>query len=158
MNNYNRLQSESNITFIQNGNIFLTEKQTLTVPVNLVGIMGAGLALSTKKLYPDVYEEYRDLCKKRRILQGTPYLLKYHYNRWFLLFPTKRHYQQRSKMEDLSDGLTWILEHAKDLNMNSIAFPALGCGLGGLDWKEVKPLMIEKLKSFEGKIEIYEPY
>ena len=151
-------RSGPEIEFITNGNIFLTEKKILTVPVNLQGVMGKGLALSVKKLYPDVYEVYRDLCSRQKISQGTPYLFKYKFERWFLFFPTKRRWQQRSQLIDIEQGLTWIQTNADNLNITSIAFPALGCGLGGLDWSEVKPVILERLANFKGEIEIYEPY
>ena len=40
------------------GDIFFTELQTVTIPVNLQGVMGKGLALHTKRKFPDVYVEY----------------------------------------------------------------------------------------------------
>ena len=146
------------INIITNGNIFLTEKQILTVPVNLQGVMGKGLALSVKKLYPEVYEMYCDLCRQHKISQGTPYLYKYRQERWFLFFPTKRNWQQRSRLIDIKQGLSWIQNNADNLNITSLALPALGCGLGGLDWTEVKPLILESLANFKGELEIYEPY
>jgi O-acetyl-ADP-ribose deacetylase (regulator of RNase III) len=43
------------------------------------------------------------------------------------------------------------------MGINSIAIPALGCGLGQLDWPTVKDLI---LKQFDGtgiEIDLYEP-
>lgn len=39
----------------------------------------------------------------------------------------------------------------------NIAIPKLGCGLGGLDWNKVRPLIVEKLSAIDGiNVEIYE--
>ena len=40
-------------------------------------------------------------------------------------------------------------------NIKSIAFPKLGCGLGGLDWKEVMPLIEHYLSKLDIDVEIY---
>lgn len=155
------MQNGSNGTqfvFIRNGNIFLTEQRILTVPVNLEGVMGKGLARDVKRLYQDVFEEYHEACRRKRITEGTPYLFKRDPTRWFLFFPTKRNWRQRSKIEDIKSGLQWIMTYQQDLKIHSLALPALGCGLGGLKWTDVKPLILEELKHFEGVVEIYEPY
>lgn len=144
--------------FISNGNIFLTEQRIFTVPVNIEGVMGKGLARDVKRLYPDVFEEYHEACRRRRIAVGTPYLFKYLPTRWFLFFPTKRKWRQRSLIEDIKSGLQWIMTYQQDLKIHSLALPALGCGLGGLKWEEVKPLILHELRHFEGVVEIYEPY
>lgn len=41
------------------------------------------------------------------------------------------------------------------LGANSIAFPKLGCGNGGLDWEEVRPLMEKYLSPLPLQILIY---
>ena len=142
---------------IKNGNMFLTTMKVVTIPVNLEGVMNDGLALATKRLYQDIYLEYKTVCDKGYLNRGTPYLYRYSGFRWFLLFPTKRQQDQLSNIDDIRDGLQWIIENQKNLFMSQIALPALGCGLGGLNWKDVKPIIIEGLSQFEGQIEIYEP-
>ena len=39
-------------------------------------------------------------------------------------------------------------EEIKSHNIHSIAIPALGCGLGGLDWLEVRPRIEKILEQF----------
>lgn len=43
-----------------------------------------------------------------------------------------------SKMEYVNLGLTDLVRVIRERGIKSIALPALGCGLGGLDWMEVK--------------------
>ena len=44
------------------------------------------------------------------------------------------------------------------LGIASIAFPALGCGNGGLSWNVVGPLMYQYLHDLEIDIVVYAPY
>ena len=165
-----------NISIVE-GDMFFSRMQTLTITVNCVGVMGKGLAATAKHRFPDVYVEYQDVCKKKRLKLGQPYLHKrqssvfdelsdeYLYleridnsdRTWFLLFPTKNHWRNKSKIEDIEAGLKWLCRNYKQENIESLAMPALGCGLGGLDWKEVGPLMCKYLSSIDIPVAIYLP-
>jgi O-acetyl-ADP-ribose deacetylase (regulator of RNase III) len=63
--------------------------------------------------------------------------------RYIINFPTKRHWRDNSRIEDIQSGLRALIEDVRRLGIRSIAVPPLGCGLGGLNWHDVRP-MIEK--------------
>lgn len=46
----------------------------------------------------------------------------------------------------------------QELGIQSIAFPPLGCGNGGLEWETVGPIMYQKLCHLPINIEIYAPF
>ena len=160
---------------LKKGDMFFSKMQTYTISVNTVGIMGKGLASRAKYQFPDVYVLYQDLCKQKKLKMGIPYLYKRSENfisslmeeefssvtknghRWFLLFPTKNHWREKSPMEGIERGLKWLVENYKELDISSIALPALGCGLGGLDWKDVGPLMCGYLSQTDLQSSIYLP-
>ena len=77
--------------------------------------------------------------------------------KWFLLFATKRHWRTNSRIEDIENGLKWLQENAIKEDIQSLAMPALGCALGGLNWTEVAPLMCKYLDGIGIPIEIYLP-
>ena len=58
----------------EDGNIFLTNYQTIVVTVNCVGVMGKGIALLAKHFSPDAYKYYRGLCEKDEMHMGEPVL------------------------------------------------------------------------------------
>src|SRR6185437_11467246 len=58
------------------GDMFFSNLQTLTVSVNLQGIMGKGLASRAKYQFPDVYVFYQDACRAKRITAIRPCLYK----------------------------------------------------------------------------------
>ena len=64
-----------NISLV-NGDMFFSDMQTLTVSVNLQGIMGKGLASRAKYQFPDVYVVYQDACRSKRITATKPCLYK----------------------------------------------------------------------------------
>ena len=160
------------------GDMFFSEMQTFTISVNTVGIMGKGLASRTKYQAPRVYVLYQNLCRQKKLKMGVPYLYKRSENfittlmedvssvssavtenghRWFLLFPTKNHWRENSPIAGIEKGLKWLVDNYKSQGIESLALPALGCGLGGLSWKEVGPLMCKYLKQMEIQSCIYLP-
>ena len=58
------------------GNLFFSRLQTVTIPVNIQGVLGTGLAMYTKQKFPDVYVAYQDACQSKRITATKPYLYK----------------------------------------------------------------------------------
>lgn len=148
------------IKFVK-GNLFDSDAEALVNTVNCVGVMGKGVALGVKKKYPNVYKVYKRACDIGQIkpgklltvptenLIGTQYIVN---------FPTKRHWRANSKIEDIKLGLPALVQEIKNLKLKSIAIPPLGCGNGGLDWNEVKPIMVDALSKLEDvDITIYEP-
>ncbi len=145
---------------IVDGDILSSNMQTLTVPVNTVGVMGKGLALQVKLQYPDVYAKYQWACRQGLLAMGKPYLYKPKANsvRWFLLFPTKRHWREGANLVGIEEGLRWLLANYKALGITSLAVPALGAGLGRLPWKSVGPLMCRYLAKLDIPVALYLPW
>ena len=171
-----RIKIGQNISLIDGGDIFFSELQTLTVTVNLQGVMGKGLALRAREQFPDVYVEYEKACRAKKITSAHPYIYKreasvidelmdlkpHNVNiknsmKWFLLFATKRHWRENSRIEDIENGLKWLQKNSKKEGIQSIAMPALGCALGKLHWKDVAPLMCKYLHEIDIPVEIYLP-
>ena len=58
------------------GDLLTASSQTLVNPVNTVGVMGKGIALQFKKQYPDMFVEYKRLCKAGDLNVGELMLWK----------------------------------------------------------------------------------
>lgn len=136
------------------GDIFKSPAQVIVNPVNTVGVMGKGLALSFKQRYPEMFTFYRAACEKKQFKIGK-LMLWYAPDHWILLFPTKENWRNPSKIEYIEKGLVKFVQTYADKNINSIAFPKLGCGNGELSWDDVKPLMEKYLKALPIDIYIY---
>jgi O-acetyl-ADP-ribose deacetylase (regulator of RNase III) len=137
------------------GDLFTTHCTTLVNPVNCVGVMGAGLAAEFKRRWLAMFEAYAQACKDQHVCPGRLFIYK-HGSPWVLCFPTKIQWQDPSKLEWIELGLKNFAALYTLLEITSIAFPALGCGLGGLAWQDVKPLM-DKYLDLPIHIEVYGP-
>ena len=139
-------------------NLFNSKCETLINTVNCVGVMGKGIALEFKKKYPQMYEEYVEKCKKNQVKPGIPYYYHDLFGNSIINFPTKDHWRSSSRIEYIVSGLDWIINNYKKIGITSIAIPPLGCGNGGLDWKQVGPIIYNKLKNLPIRIELYAPF
>jgi len=137
-----------------NGDLFEAKTQTIVNTVNCKGVMGKGLALEFKKRFPTMFLEYKKLYLEGKLIIGELHLYK-DKDYWILNFPTKNHWKSPSKLEYIEKGLKTFSEKYKEWGITSIAFPQLGCNLGGLDWSEVKPLMEKYLSSLDIDIIIF---
>lgn len=141
------------LTYIK-GDLFSSPAQVLVNTVNTVGVMGKGIALEFKNRYPEMFKAYQKECDNKNLDIGNLFLWK-DYEKWVLLFPTKKHWRSPSKIDYIKKGLEKFVHTYENLNIESIAFPRLGCGNGGLDWNDVKPIMEYYLKPIPIHIYIY---
>lgn len=127
--------------------IFESPAQAIVNTVNTVGVMGKGIALSYKKLYPDMYRQYRALCLDDKLKIGILHFYRTP-NKTVINFPTKQHWRQRSRIEYIHQGLARFVEVYAAYGIASVSFPQLGCGNGELDWdSQVQPVMEEYLST-----------
>ena len=140
------------------GNLFTSRAQTLVNTVNCVGIMGKGVAMEFKKAYPAMFEDYAERCERGQVRLGEPYLYHDLSGAMIVNFPTKDHWRSSSRLADIARGLDYFVAHAGEWGIESVAFPPLGCGNGGLEWSEVGPLIYSKLRHAAYSVEVYAPY
>jgi O-acetyl-ADP-ribose deacetylase (regulator of RNase III) len=128
-------------------NLFDSPAQTLVNTVNVVGVMGKGIAAEFKRRYPDMFEKYRQFCQQGSLTVGKLFLYK-SANKWVLNFPTKEHWRNPSRVEYIEEGLRKFAETYAEHGITSISFPQLGTGNGGLAWEGVvRPLMEQYLRT-----------
>ncbi|MVA72232.1 Appr-1-p processing protein [Agrobacterium vitis] len=137
----------------EKGDLFSQPAEALVNTVNCVGVMGKGVALEFKKRWPDNYKAYKRVCDAQELAPGRMFVFDrgqlFHEDgpRYIINFPTKDHWRAKSKIEYVSDGLDALVDEIKKRNISSIAMPPLGCGNGGLDWKDVRPLIETRLSA-----------
>lgn len=136
------------------GDIFTSPAQVIVNTVNIIGVMGKGIALSFKQAYPEMFQAYKKACESKTFKMGNLMLWR-EIDHWVLLFPTKENWRNPSKLEYIEQGLKKFADNYMKMGINSIAFPRLGCGNGGLNWQDVKPLMEMYLKPLPIDIYIY---
>jgi O-acetyl-ADP-ribose deacetylase (regulator of RNase III) len=141
------------------GDLVTAQVDAIVNTVNTVGVMGKGLALQIKNAFPDVFSDYARACKQGTVEVGRMHVVKRTEPPSFVInFPTKKHWRNPSKLEYIQSGLADLVRQVRKLGIESIAIPPLGCGLGGLDWNEVKPLIVEAFGALpEVRVILFEP-
>ena len=138
------------------GNLLNSDAQALVNTVNCVGVMGKGIALQFKEQFPNNFEQYKIACSNNTITPGQLFCTyDYPTKKTIINFPTKQHWQNPSKLEWIETGLQSLRELLLNMKM-SIALPPIGCGNGGLDWKnQVQPLVHKYLDDLDTDIYMY---
>lgn len=143
------------------GDLLQDDADCLVNTVNTVGVMGKGVALAFKKAFPHNYLIYRNAFATMQLAIGK--LLVVPDNNLLLgqkiiiNFPTKTHWRLPSEYSYIVQGLNALRDYLSENDVSSVAMPAPGCGNGGLDWANVKPLIEEKLADLPVEIRVYEP-
>ncbi len=160
--------------------------EALVNTVNCRGVMGKGLALQFKKKFGANFDAYARACRRGDVRpgrmfvfdleqapvgQGQPALAlsfaeepavysaqESRHPRYIINFPTKDHWRNGSRMQYIEDGLQDLVRQIRMRGIRSVAVPALGCDLGGLDWAQVRPRIEAALGALEGvRVIVFEP-
>lgn len=99
---------------------------------NGYAIMGAGIALETRRRYHDIEAILGSLIKR---YGNHVFDLGYK----LISFPTKYHWKQDSDLELIKRSAKELVDLLKDDPARKILLTRPGCGKGNLQWSDVKP-------------------
>lgn len=151
---------------IQSGDIMRNEQSasSLVIPVNCVGVMGAGLALHYSVKSLGGYRMYKRMCMDGQIsignvgyVQETSYKVPYKYT---IFFPTKNDFRYPTELTWIGRGLASLvgeIDKFPALGEHGISIPALGCGLGGMSYDAVYPLLTAFAELVKCDVFLYAP-
>ena len=142
------------VKYISKGDIFALDNiQGYAHGCNCAGAMGKGIAVQFKNKFPKMYLEYKKLCSENKFNPGDVFDYKYHDIHIYNL-GTQLTWRTKAKIEYIKSSLITMLELASADNVKSIALPAIGAGLGGLKWEDVKDI-INIVSEHYPKIDLY---
>lgn len=145
----------------ETGSLLGAHADALVNTVNTVGVMGKGLALQFKQAYPGNFRAYQAACKRGEVRLGRMFVYEapnLGQPRYVINFPTKGHWRSRSRLDDIRTGLRDLRQVIADCGIRSIAVPPLGCGNGGLDWRDVRLLITAALGDLtDVRVLVYPP-
>jgi O-acetyl-ADP-ribose deacetylase (regulator of RNase III) len=128
------------LTYVESS-LFDSPAQTLVNTVNTVGVMGKGVALTFREIFPEMFAEYQRLCEQGALQIGGLHLYR-GAHKYVLNFPTKKHWRNPSKPEYIEAGLRTLVANYQRWGITSLSMPPLGCGNGALDYDtQVRPLV-----------------
>lgn len=140
------------VKYIKEGNIFNIEGvMNYAHGCNCAGAMGKGIAVQFKTKYPEMYKTYKQMCKIGTYQPGDVYDYgKGHvYN-----LGTQKNWRTKAEIEFIRMSLENMMLQAENKKVKAIALPAIGAGLGGLDWNDVKK-EIEYISKKYPNIDLY---
>lgn len=133
------------------GSLLFTNADLVVIPVNCVGVMGAGLAKQAAELEPRLVASLRMARMRPGDFRLLPSIRKLvttarhqTYNLGFAFAATKDDWRNPSQ-------LIWIekilqqMRNSAHLAEKTVGLPYLGCGLGGLSVVDVRRLFDEHL-------------
>lgn len=142
------------------GNLFDADVDALVNTVNTKGVMGKGVALQFKRAFPPNFTAYKAACAAGEVELGRMFVTEtgqLQGPRWIINFPTKGHWKSQSRIEDIQTGLQDLRRVLAHYEIASVAIPPLGCGLGGLDWAVVRPLIADALADLPVRVLVFAP-
>jgi len=143
------------------GDLLESNAEALVNTVNWVGVMGRGLALQFKNRFPGNFTAYAASCNRKEVQPGRMFVYAtglLQGPKFIVNFPTKRHWRDKSRLEDIEAGLVALRREIQERDIRSIAIPPLGAGLGGLDWNQVRSCIEKALQPLdEVRILVYDP-
>lgn len=162
---------------LQDGDIFQSGAHILVNPVNCVGVMGKGLAQKFRIRYPNMYKQYKEHCRTIGMSPGNNYIYEIKapvgFTKYIFNVATKNHWSEDSSLAiidkamysivydmlyaDYSDIYKPYRQSEKSRPNVLIAIPALGCGEGKLEFKDVYPIIQRNVSRLEGEVWVYPP-
>ncbi len=143
------------------GNLLEAEADALVNTVNTQGVLGKGIALQFRKAFPEMEAPYKRACATGELRPGTLHVFERDVllaPRYIINFPTKRDWKHPSRMADIQAGLVALVNLVQERGIKSIAVPPLGCGNGGLDWRDVFPMIVDAFARLDDvRVMVYEP-
>lgn len=123
-----------------------------------------GLAMQLRERMPAMYKDFRHFCKIQHPKSGGLWTWMSADGRYLVnLFTHEAAYGHGSKpgrasVSNVNHALHALRDFVKQEKVSSLALPRLACGLTGLDWSEVKPLIERHLGDLGIPVYIYVTY
>lgn len=106
-------------------------------------VMGGGIAKEAVERYPDIDDYYGKLVWLRgnsvwvyRKETDDPAIIS---------FPTKHDWRDPSDLDLIVESTDKLVALADRMHLVKVGLPRPGCGLGGLHWRDVAPILEERL-------------
>jgi len=117
--------------------------------------MGSGLALAfSVRFGGKLREPYEAACRAEALSPGKIQVVHIP-PRIILNMATKGHWKNPSRIEWIDAGLKALVDVIAMCNIQSIALPAVGCGLGGLSPKRVEALVEKHLHNLDCRVDCH---
>jgi O-acetyl-ADP-ribose deacetylase (regulator of RNase III) len=123
------------------GNIFTSEQPAIGHGVNCKGVMGSGIAVTVRKLFPEVYEVYKLHCQKIGLHGGEMLPLPTNDGRVILNLASQEKTGANARYDFLEESVLEAFAYCQRTKISAFALPQIGSGIGGLEWDKVLQIL-----------------
>lgn len=147
-----------------NGDILLSEAKAIVQGVAPNDDFHQGLALQLRERMPALYKDFRHYCQTQHPKSGSKWSWMSADGRYIInLFTQDGAYDHGSKpghatLSHVNHALHALRGFAQKEKLPSMALPRLACGVGGLDWNDVRPMIEHQLGDLDIPIYLYVSY
>jgi O-acetyl-ADP-ribose deacetylase (regulator of RNase III) len=146
------------------GDILLSNAEAIAHGVAANDPMNQGLAASLHENYPSMHKDFHHWCHLHHPKPGSAWIWSGAQGpRVINLITQEGGYEHGSKPGKAStNSVNHALRALKKMiaaeGLTSVALPRLATGVGGLNWDEVRPLIMQQLADVDAAIFVYGDY
>lgn len=120
------------------GDIFTSTQPALGHGVNIIGVMGSGIAPLIRKRHPKVFAPYKEACDAQTLVAGGMLPVETEPGFWVLNLASQDNPGRNARLEWLMESLERAFMFVVKNNLSGFAIPRIGAGVGGLEWADAK--------------------
>lgn len=120
---------------------------------------GTRLALKISAKWPDVQQQFKKHTRSNAFAGGDVFAVTPEPNRPGVIYIATQPDMYHATLNYLNKGLRNLVKFCAKREVESVALPKIGAGLGKLDWEtQVKPLLIKHLTESATRFVVYEDF
>lgn len=124
------------------GDLLCSGEPAIAHGVNCKGVMGAGIAKPIRDMYPDrMYDKYRSQCYYGVLRPGGVQMWVSEDLPTLFNLATQDSPGADAHLSYVLRSVDCMLKHATTFGVKRIGMPRIGCGIGGLKWERVEPIL-----------------
>ena len=137
------------------GDLFSTDIKVMCHGANTVGLMGAGIAKEFKIRFPKMFVEYQKLCRSGQFILGECFFYETIDGRFIGNLATQDNVGPCASFDGIARSLQKLFKECLARGQTSVAMPRIGCGIGGLNWTDVRNLIEKISNQFNMNVVVY---
>lgn len=136
--------------------VHANESAAIAHGCNVKGAMGSGIAFDFKRVFPEMFEEYHQLCVDKKIGPGEIFISNQMLNAnpitvYNLMTQTGFN---GADIQFMREAFEKMIEHANANGIDEITIPMIGAGLGGISPTVCFNVYLEAVEKFNGKLNV----
>lgn len=141
---------------LKQGDLFTSDAPIIGHGVNCAGVMGKGIAVGFKYTYPDMYRRYKKMCEEGKLNPGEVWLYKDpNEDRHIANIASQDKPGPNARYEWTMKGLDTLVGFCERYEIDRIAIPQIGCGIGGLKWADMYYRLVDQFEECPITIEVW---